>query len=435
MVKTMIDTGANPDYVAIDLASEQGCALLRSTAQRHGETIVRAAGVASRLFLLRSPWAPGLWFVGGQATPPSSGDQGISFEALNLSGTGETLEDALVSCIGEGIERLALFERPGDICLRVPLPEVRDRAMPGLVPIIEQALAKGPGVASLEWINSSILRGDGEASKGPPVLLPADWSLRRPQGQARLRPMTTLSTGVAAGPNWDWAALRAVLELIERDAACLWWVGGRRGRPIGLDDPSLPEFVRLLRALRQDAQARRTWLLDITTDVGVPVIAALSCGADGRGFACGLAARMELASAGRAALLELCQMELGFLLARTKLDQRGEVGLADADRLNLERATKIDAGTCELLHPLGCPVSYAETEDRSELSMIADRLARARIETALVDLTRPQSGIRVARAMAPALQPMPSDMVTPRLQRAIAETGGGARHTGGVALM
>ena len=134
----MVEAGARPDYFEIDLASEQGLALLRSAADRYGEAIAHAAGIVSRLFLLRSPWAPGLRFVGGQTTPEGLADDGNPFEALSLSGTGETLEEAFVSCIGEGIERLALFERSGDVCARAALPELHDRVMPSLVPIIEQ---------------------------------------------------------------------------------------------------------------------------------------------------------------------------------------------------------------------------------------------------------------------------------------------------------
>ena len=49
----------------------------------------------------------------------------------------------------------------------------------------------------------------------------------------------------------------------------------------------------LLTQLRQNASARRSWLLDITTDIGVPCVAAVSCAADGFGLALGLAAHGE----------------------------------------------------------------------------------------------------------------------------------------------
>ena len=58
----------------------------------------------------------------------------------------------------------------------------------------------------------------------------------------------------------------------------------------------------LLAQLRQGASARRSWLLDITTEIGVPCVAAVSCMADGFGFAFGLAARPTLEAAARSAV-------------------------------------------------------------------------------------------------------------------------------------
>jgi ribosomal protein S12 methylthiotransferase accessory factor len=67
--------------------------------------------------------------------------------------------------------------------------------------------------------------------------------------------------------------------------------------------------------------------------------------------------------------------------------------------------------------------------------VILGALHRIGIEAALVDLTRAEFGIPVVRAVAPALQLMPSALVTDRLRREIAASGGGARHTGGIPLI
>ena len=64
---------------------------------------------------------------------------------------------------------------------------------------------------------------------GSDVLVPADWCVRRAPRRMGLQPPWILGSGVAAGPDWDWAASRALLELIERDAVALWWLGGHRG--------------------------------------------------------------------------------------------------------------------------------------------------------------------------------------------------------------
>src|ERR1700730_5388516 len=133
----MIAAFESPDYSEIDRASDAGLALLRSAAARYGEAIVQASDIASRLFLLHSPWAPGLSFVGGQTASPGLDEHGNPLQALNLGGTGETPEEALVSCIGEAIERLAQFERAGDVCACAALSQVRERVMPALLPAIE----------------------------------------------------------------------------------------------------------------------------------------------------------------------------------------------------------------------------------------------------------------------------------------------------------
>ena len=55
-----------PLLLDVDLMSEQGRALQQSVAALYGSKIVEAATIARRMFLLRSPWAPGLRFVGAE---------------------------------------------------------------------------------------------------------------------------------------------------------------------------------------------------------------------------------------------------------------------------------------------------------------------------------------------------------------------------------
>jgi len=433
----MVEAQARPAFLEIDLTSEQGIALQRSVSDRYGPKIVRAASLASRMFLLRSPWAPGLRFIGAETKPRLLNGDGSAQASFSLSGSGEGLEEAFVSCVGEGIDRLAQIECPDDVTVIASLPEIADRVMPSAIAAIEQdmvgqALSKA---APLAWVSGKLLDSGPDLDGGRSVLLPADWCLRRTTGEVCLKPRTALSVGVAAGPNFEWAASRALLELIERDAASLWWTGGRRGKTVPLDEPAMVEIARLVEHLRQQTNDRVSWLLDITTDIAVPVIVALSCDRDGRQLAYGLAARLSIAEAARAAILELCQTELAILLAKIKRLENGEEGLLPTDRVHLERDAMISADRCELLHPLGVQSMRCESVAVSDLSAIASAMSRAGIEAALINLTRPEFDIPVVRAASPTLQPMPSDIVTDRLQRAIRDFGGGARHTCGVALI
>ena len=434
----MVQEQARPAYLEVDLTSAQGIALLGSVSEKYGPKIVAAANLARRMFLLRSPWAPGLRFIGAE-TRRAFGEEESTAVSFSLSGSGETLEDAFVSCVGEGVDRLAQLECSGDITIVASLAEIADRTLPATIAALEQDMAQQalPATTPIAWVSGKRLdagtRADG--SRSHDVLLPGDWCLRRRPGQQRLKPRTALSVGVAAGPSFDWAASRALLELIERDAACLWWTGGRRGKAVPPDHPAMAEIGRLIGALRQNVRDRTTWLLDLTTDIGIPVIAALSCDEDGQQLAYGFAARLSLEDAARAAIFELCQTELAILLAQIKRIDAGEDSLPPTDRAHLERAASIRADRCELLHPLGLHLTQPARAIRSELSEIAGAMSQCGIEAALIDMTRSEFDIPVVRAVAPALQPMPSDTATDRLRRVVKDCGGGDRYTGGAALI
>jgi ribosomal protein S12 methylthiotransferase accessory factor len=207
----------------------------------------------------------------------------------------------------------------------------------------------------------------------------------------------------------------------------------------------MAETVGLSAALRQEASDREFWVLDITTDIGIPVVVALSCDRDGRRLAYGLASRLSIGQAMHAALLELCQTELAILLAEIKRTEFGESALSAAERLHLERGALIDANRCALLHPDGVRLGRAalETgareaeapETKVELRAILGALSRSEIEIALVEITRPEFDIPVVRAVAPALQLMPAGFLTDRLRRTTAEFGGGSGDTGGIPLI
>lgn len=418
-----------PDVLDIDRDSPDGRALIDALAHDHGAAIAHAARTLERLFFLRAPWAPGLRFAGAIA---QAGNPGVgSFIRLSNSGTGTSVTDAIASCVGEAVERLSQIERAGDICVTARLREVGERVP---IAVRDRIAAIRPGTAGdaepVSWLSARCARTGAES------LIPADWCLRRSGAGHLAIPDGALSTGVAAGPNWEAAALRSVLELVERDAASLWWVGGQRARAPALESAANIRSVELLRELRQSARERRSWLLDVTTDVGVPVIAALSVGPDGRGLAIGIAARLDAASAARAAVLEMCQMEIALGIAQAKHSSQ-DADMQDAERMLVARAAALVAQTCELLHPAG-PARDATIEagpsDVERHAKIIDHLSGQGIDVYLVDLTRPDFAIPVVTAIAPGLQLMPGAITTNRLRNTIAETGGAHRFTRGFPL-
>jgi oxazoline/thiazoline synthase len=82
------------------------------------------------------------------------------------------------------------------------------------------------------------------------------------------------SNGNAAGNTLEEAIFQGFMELVERDAVAIWWYN--RVRRPGVD---LNSFKELYFASLQESYAyigRSFWVLDITTDLGIPVFVAIS---------------------------------------------------------------------------------------------------------------------------------------------------------------
>ena len=82
------------------------------------------------------------------------------------------------------------------------------------------------------------------------------------------------SNGCAAGNTLEEAIVQGFLELVERDAYAIWWYN-RLQRPevdLGQFDDS---YVRDLQ-IQLAETGRRLWVLDITSDLGIPSFVAMS---------------------------------------------------------------------------------------------------------------------------------------------------------------
>ena len=394
--------------------------------------LLRAAAKLRRLFQLPVPDAPGLLFLGGEADPAVMGDHNAGLPMTGLAGSGLTPSRAFESCVGEGVEYLSQFAQPGDPLGQALVSERLEAHDPHARRFIAGVLAAAGADPERPIAWHPVRR----PCDGAEAWFPADLCLRRRPDQADFVPPLKLSTGCAAGVTTEAATLRALLELIERDACALWWRGGRRGRVIAPESEAGQAAATLLARLRDGQGERRSWLLDITTDLGVPAVAALSARSDGFGFAFGLGARLDLAEAARAAIFELCQVELSQHVIAAKRREGGEAALNESDRRQLRRATAFDTRTCALLRPRDTPAAVAAPPDApASLDALLDRLEGNGITAYTLDLTRPVFDVPVVRVLAPGLQLEPCEVVGERLARVIDATGGGAAHTGDIALL
>ena len=82
------------------------------------------------------------------------------------------------------------------------------------------------------------------------------------------------SNGNAAGNTREEAILHGLLEIIERDSVSTWWYNRLQQPSVDLHSFTDTYFVEM-QAIYHDLQ-RELWVLDLTTDVGIPAFAALS---------------------------------------------------------------------------------------------------------------------------------------------------------------
>ncbi len=202
--------------------------------------------------------------------------------------------------------------------------------------------------------------------------------------------------GIAAAAQAETALLNAALEALERDASMRWWYGGRDAVVPGAADNQV--FQRLQQDWRR-REPRRTKLLDITPEHGIPVFVAWSCAGSGRDLCFGTACRLQRAAAIRAALKELHQMEFGLDVARYR--QRHDVVPSRRERIMLARAGRLCLNQCgDLLHAAKATIPDAPELDTAD--HLGCHLDGHGIALFAVELPRSDDRHRVVRVYLPA---------------------------------
>jgi ribosomal protein S12 methylthiotransferase accessory factor len=381
----------------------------------HRAAMLRAASSFSRIFVLEEAYAPGLIALGAEVDPAAMGMRDAPL--ASVSGAGLTFRQAFESCVGEGVEHLSQYLTDADAIQQLTTEEALAGASPALRDLWERLLPyrRDRSAPRTGWTIAADL------ADGQPVRVPADLCFRRPIKEREIDPPWPLSSGCAAGPDHLAATLHGLFELVERDAVALWWRGGRRGRV-----PPSGTGAGVLARLRGGGSQRRTWLLDITNDCGIPAVAAASCNDDGFGLCCGFAARATIADAADAATRELAQMELAHSVTAAKRAVRGEGALNEVDRRHLRRFSMINVAETPALHPLAPPLPPSDlpaNHARAALMEARKRLDAIGLAAYAVDLTRAAFGIPAVRVICPGLEAGMTSAPGPRLRSAAQLSG------------
>ena len=227
---------------------------------------------------------------------------------------------------------------------------------------------------------------------------------------AELRGPTDLiadSNGCAAGNTLEEAILQGFFELVERDAFAIWWYNRLRVPSVDLSSfndeylSGAPDYYA-----RCD---RELWVLDITSDFGIPVFVALSRRLNGQteDIIYGAGAHADPRTAALRAICELNQC-LTWLPRPGSGDGRPRID----DPLALWWWRTARLADCTWLAPAAdAPPSGASSYPVVESRDIRDDVERCRalvesksMEFLVLDQTRPDIGMPVVRVIVPGMR-------------------------------
>lgn len=216
------------------------------------------------------------------------------------------------------------------------------------------------------------------------------------------------SNGCAAGTTLEDAMLQGLLELVERDAVAIWWYNRLRYRAIDLDAYD-DGYISEMRAFYY-SQSRDFWVLNITSDLGIPAFVAISRRFRGptEDIMMGFGAHLDTRIAINRAMTELNQFIPALL--GTNPDGTTHYALGDVDALNWWQNATIDNQPYLLPAEGSAPFRPDEAVPMPEggvgtlLRGLVDKLEGRGHEVLMLDQTRPDVGLPVVKMVVPGLR-------------------------------
>ncbi|SDL52930.1 ribosomal protein S12 methylthiotransferase accessory factor [Maridesulfovibrio ferrireducens] len=205
------------------------------------------------------------------------------------------------------------------------------------------------------------------------------------------------SNGVAAGNCVEEAIIQGFFELVERDGVALWWYNMLQ-RPC-LDLPSFGSAFAMEAAEGLRRHNHSLHVLDLTTDLGIPVFAAVGLhysDPDAEphfGFGSHFNARIALDRA-------VSEMGQSWILGEQIIPN--EINRKVTGRnLSTESFLRPPKGAATI--PLSAFTNHTTNDFLSDIEKCVSILDDLGIEMLVTDLTRPEVGLSVVRVISPEL--------------------------------
>jgi ribosomal protein S12 methylthiotransferase accessory factor len=353
------------------------------------------------------------------AAPPRILEEDGSLRRLPLGwGKGLTISGAVLSAVGEAIERYSASLPESGRILWQRMEDLDGECLDprALMLYTDAQYARAgfpysrfePGTRH-PWIRGKWLDSD------EPVWVPAVFAFL----SLTLAPEHLIcqgsSNGLAASTDPEEAALRATLELVERDAFMAAWLTGRPGLRIEVDDTLDAPLRQVLDGVEACGASVEIYVLPASACGTTILCLAVGDGVNYPGATIGLAADLDARSALRQALLELAQT--GPYLQRMMHTRQLAVPKQPSAVQNmLDHAAYFfpsdRAQAFNRLRSVNAPLALRDLRNETPKRSLADcglALNATGVRVALVDVTSADVStgpFQVFRAVSPNLQPI-----------------------------
>ncbi len=233
------------------------------------------------------------------------------------------------------------------------------------------------------------------------------YGYRYPDGTKNPDYFNACSNGSASGNTLEEAVLQGFFELVERDCVALWWYNMLKKPAVDIDSFEEPYFTELIQYY--GSLNRSIWVLDITSDLAIPCFVAISKRTDQKeahmifGFGCHLDARSALQRA-------MTEMNQSLPQVIQLFDKNTPRDFGDD-----EAVTWWKTATCEnqpyMAPDPGLPVkkkgnypAIQFTDILDEILVCQTRVEKLGMEMLVLDQTRPDIGVNVAKVIVPGLR-------------------------------
>ena len=216
------------------------------------------------------------------------------------------------------------------------------------------------------------------------------------------------SNGCSAGNTLEEAILQGFLELVERDCAAMWWYNQAKRPAVDLDSFDLP-YLRTLRSYYESLN-RDLWVLDITSDLGIPAFVAVSRRVDTpvEDITIGLAAHLDPRIAMLRAVTEVNQ----FLPAVSKKAPDGSTAYSFPDGEAVEwwktatiaKQAYLVPDSSVAMRRLNDFSAHFSSDVQTDVQACLENVQRVGLEMYVLDQTRPDIGMAVCRVIVPGMR-------------------------------